>query len=224
MSKKEQVVVTNLSNRMKAAKPYDRKKFYEEQVEQFLKHWEPSMAVSIVDIILFNESGEMIIQKRSKHKNHNAWLLDKSVWWHVQFGDPIDYTVMVETVEELQCPSIVLREWENLEMRLHLLKEYVRTLAIISHVDTDIMMMKKQMKEWEITIANKVYLYMGVYWWRVKNVDKEAMWLLYYDFDDLLEEIKKYPSMFAYDLTYFVERYEHEIRSFIWLIRDTLSD
>jgi isopentenyldiphosphate isomerase len=37
------------------------------------------MAVSIVDIILFNESGELIIQKRAKHKNHNPGLLDKTV-------------------------------------------------------------------------------------------------------------------------------------------------
>ncbi len=222
-SKTEQVICWILWNKHKWAITYDRSKFYSEQTKQFLETWKPSMAVSVIDVFLFNESWDLIIQKRSKHKNHNPWLLDKAVGWHVQYWDPIDYTVMVETVEELQCPSLVVKEEEDFEQRLRLLKDYVKTLAIISHVDTDIIMMDKQMKEWTITIANKKYLYMGVYWWRLKNIDKEAMWLLYYTFDDLLEEMKLYPAMFTYDLKYYVEKYEHEIRSFIWLIKDTLD-
>ena len=66
---------------------------------------------------------------------------------------------MVETVEELQCPSIVVKEDEDFQQRLTLLKNYTKTLAVISHVDTSTLMMKKEMKQGTITIANKVYLY-----------------------------------------------------------------
>ncbi len=219
----EQIVAWFLGNKHKWSVSYDRKKFYEEQTTQFKEDWTSTMAVSIVDILLFNETGELIIQKRAKHKNHNPWLMDKTVWGHVQYGDPIDYTVMVETVEELQCPSIVVKEDEDFEQRLHLLKDYTKTLAVISHVDTDTVPMKKELAGETITIANKVYLYFGVYGGRLKNVDREAMWILYYDLEDLKEEIAQYPDMFTYDLRYFVEHYESDITSFIELIKRTLS-
>lgn len=59
--------------------PMERKAFYDEQVVAYLKHGRPTRAVEIVNIFLFNEHGELIIQKRSKHKNHNPGLLDKSI-------------------------------------------------------------------------------------------------------------------------------------------------
>lgn len=220
----EQIIARFLWNKHKWSIAYDRKKFYEEQVKIFKETWSPTMAVSIVDILLFNESGELIIQKRAKHKNHNAWLMDKTVWGHVQYGDPIDYTVMVETVEELQCPSLVVKEDEDFEQRLRLLKNYTKTLAVISHVDTDVMMMEKQMHGETITIANRVYLYFGVYGGRLKNVDKEAMGILYYNLEDLKEEMKQYPDMFTYDLKYFIKHYEKDIESFIELIKDVLDE
>ncbi len=218
----EQVVARFLWNKHKWSVAYNRKEFYDEQVKEYLQNWEPSMAVSIVDVILFNESWELIIQKRAKHKNHNPGLLDKTVWGHIQYGDPVDYTVMVETVEELQCPSLVVKEDEDFEQRLRLLKDYVKTLAIISHVDTGVMRLDKEMKEGTVTIANRVYLYFWVYGGRVKNVDKEAMWLLYYNLEDLKDEMEKYPGMFTHDLHYFIKNYEYDIVSFIQLIKKVL--
>lgn len=142
----------------------------------------------------------------------------------MQYGDPIDYTVMVETVEELQCPSLVVKEDEDFEQRLKLLKNYTKTLAVISHVDTDLMMMEKQLGGETVTIANRVYLYFWVYGGRLKNVDKEAMGILYYGLDDLKEEMKQYPDMFTYDLKYFIEHYDKDIRSFIDLIQNVLEE
>lgn len=183
------------------------------------------MAVSIVQIFLINESGEIIIQKRAKHKKHNAGLLDKTVWGHIQYGDPVDYTVMVETVEELQCPSIVVKEDEDFGQRLGLLRNYIDTIAVVSHIDTKIEVLKNIYREdGEIDIAKKNYLFMWVYGGRLKNVDKEAMWLLYYELDDLLEEMKQYPNMFTHDLEFFVHTYEDDIRSFISLVKRVLSE
>ncbi len=219
MSTEEQVIVWDLENKHKWSFSYDRSDFYEEQTRAFLDNATPTKVVSIVDVILFNESWELLIQKRAMHKNHNPWLLDKTVWGHIKYWDPIDYTVMVETVEELQAPSLVVKDDENFEQRLWLLKNYVKTIAVLSHIDTDTVLMEKEMKEWTIVIANKIYVYFGVYWWRVKNVDKEAMWILYYDFNDLLREIQDHSALFTYDLKYMLKTYEKDIRSFISLIK-----
>ncbi len=219
----EQIIARLLWNKHKWSVWYSRSDFYKEQTKQFKEEGEPSMAVSIVDILLFNESWELIIQKRAKHKNHNPWLMDKTVWGHVQYGDPVDYTVMVETVEELQCPSLVVNEDEDFEQRLMLLKDYIKTIAIISHIDTDLVHLNKVIDGEDIKIANRVYLYFWVYAGRVKNVDQEVMWILYYNLQDLKNEIKQYPNIFTDDLKYFIQHYEKDIISFIELIKNTLQ-
>ena len=220
----EQIIARSLWNKHIWSISYDRKQFYEDQVKMYQDTGNPSMAVSVVNVLLFNESGELIVQKRAKHKNHNASLLDKSVWWHIKYWDSINYTLMAETIEEFECPSILIQHDENFEERFKLLKDYVKTIAVVRHVDTDIMMMEKQMHDETVTIANKVYLYFWVYGWRLKNVDKEAMGILYYNLEDLKEEMKQYPAMFTYDLKYFIERYETDIQSFIELIKDVLDE
>jgi hypothetical protein len=57
----------------------------------------------------------------------------------------------------------------------------------------------------------------------LKNVDKEAMGILYYTLKDLKEEMEQYPAMFTYDLKYFIKEYESDIISFVDLIKKTLD-
>ena len=108
----EQVSVCTVDSPFKCF-PEDRSAFYTEQVEEFKKKGAPSKAVEIVDVFLFNKSGEFLVQKRSSTKNHNPNLLDKTIGGHVQFGDKPYYTVMIESVQELQTPSIVLNTKEE---------------------------------------------------------------------------------------------------------------
>lgn len=89
--------------------PMDRDKFYAEQVNIFQKTGKPTRACEIVDVFIFNSHGQLFMQKRSYHKAHNPGILDKSIGGHVRHTDTPDYTVMVETVQELQTPSIVLK-------------------------------------------------------------------------------------------------------------------
>lgn len=145
-------------------------------------------------------------------------MLDKSIGGHVTWWDPIDYTVMTETVEELQVPSIVIREDDDFEQRYKLLHDYLSTIALLKHIGTKIFHFNKVLDEEIITIANKVYLYFGIYGWKVKNVDKEAKWILFYNLDDLKEEMKAYPNLFTNDLLVFIREYEPQMRAFIELI------
>jgi hypothetical protein len=59
--------------------PYERDVFYAEEFEQSQKGIEISRYIEVVFVFLFNEHGELIVQKRSKTKNHNPNLLDKSI-------------------------------------------------------------------------------------------------------------------------------------------------
>lgn len=198
--------------------PMARDEFYNEQIEIFKKNKKPTKAVEIVDIIIFNERGEMIVQKRSDSKRHNPGLFDKSIGGHIQYGDSPDYTVMVETVQELQVPSIVLRNDNDFKKTYKLLLSYLNTIAIIKHIDTKFDNLEKIFDKEKIVIANKNHIYMGVYGGAVKTVDREAKGILFYDIDDLKKELKSFPEIFTQDLHFFIKEYEKEMEDFVKFI------
>ena len=192
-----------------------RNEFYKEQIEVYKKTGNPSMSVDVVNILMVNKEGELFIQKRSKDKNHNPRLLDKSLGGHVRYGDSIDFTVMIETVQELQVPSIVLKSNKDFIKNYNLLKNYVSIVAIIKHVDTRLLLMPKVFGKEKITIADNVYFFLGLYDGRTKTVDREATGVLNYSLSDLEEEIEQNPSIFADDLAILLEKYKTEICDFI---------
>jgi len=195
--------------------PMDRREFYEEQVEEYKTKGKPSKAVEVANIFLFNSDGDLIVQKRSESKAHNAGLLDKSTGGHVTFGDSPDYTVMVETIQELQVPSITVRTQEEFLKTFKLLNNYLNTVAIVKQVGTEIKPMEKIIKGEKILIANKIDLYFGVFNGAVKMVDKEAKGIMFYSLEELKDGLEKSPDMFTYDLKYLVGAHEQEIRELL---------
>ena len=127
---------------------------------------------------------------------------------------------MVETVQELQVPSLVLRDAFDFKKTYHVLKNYLDTVAIMRCIDRKIHYPKKLISGEEVVIANQTSIFLGLYGGRVKNVDREASGILFYDFDDLLEEMSKYPDLFTQDLHVYCEYYKDELRSFIVQIKD----
>lgn len=201
--------------------PLDRERFYEEQTAAFKSGGKPTRAVEVIQVFIFNKNGELLIQKRNNQKQHNPGLLDKSIGGHVQFGDSVDYTVMVETVQELQMPSIVLRSDKDFTKTLAIMKSYLNTIAIVKHIDSKIHFLKKQINKEPITIANKAELFFGTYDGSLKTVDKEAKGILSYTIDELEKEIAEYPDRFTYDLKFFIEYYKPQMQDFLSVISKT---
>lgn len=194
--------------------PMDRKEFYNEQLAISSETGKPTKAVEVVNVFLFNEWGEIILQKRSSTKNHNPNLLDKAVWGHLVHWDEPDYTVMVETIQELQVPSLVLKSHEDFNKTLGLLKNYLWTIAIVERIDTRLLQVKKIMNEQSILIANKTHVYVGVYGGSVKNVDHEAKGILFYSLEELEEELEKYPDIFTSDMHFYFKEYRDKLYKF----------
>lgn len=218
MAKKE-IINTYLLDDPDTLIPMDRKEFYEEQIEQFQKEGKPTRACDVVNIFIFNSEGELLIQKRSETKNHNPSMFDKTIGGHVVYGDTFDYTVMVETVQEIQTPSIVLKNETDFKKTLLLLSDYTETISIIKHNGTEINCLEKIIKGEKIAIANKVHLYFGLYDGRTRPVDKEAQGVIYYKLENLKKEMKATPDIFTADLHFFIEKYEKEIEAFIKRIK-----
>lgn len=191
---------------------YDRKTFYKEEEER--EGEVPLRAVEVIQVFIFNASGEVYIQKRSREKNHNPRLLDKTVGGHVQHGDSVMYTVMVETVQELRVPSIVLHNDEDFDRSLDLLKSYIGVTCLLKHIDTKVATLSKLIKKRSVSIGTKYHLYFGVYDGPIKTVDKEAVGVLVYSLEDLLEEMAENPEEFTADMHYFTKEYKKELFKF----------
>ncbi|MCA9356118.1 NUDIX domain-containing protein [Candidatus Nomurabacteria bacterium] len=199
--------------------PMDRKAFYEEQTRVFKETGKPTKAVEIVNIMIFNSYGEIIIQKRSYEKAHNPGLLDKSIGGHVVHGDTVEYTVMVETVQELQTPSIVLKDFIDFNKTINILGSYLETIAIISTTKPIFYEPVKIINNEKIKIANKMHLFLGVYDGRIRPVDREAKGVLFYSLEELETEMKNQPNAFTDDLHEIIKLYKDEIVAFVELIK-----
>jgi len=210
-----EILNTYLLSAPEIAVPMERADFYREQVAEYKKTGKPTRAVEIVNLFIFNSVGELLVQKRSYDKAHNAGLLDKSVGGHVRYGDTADFTVMVETVQELQAPSIVLRDLSDFEKAYKLLREYLTTIAIVRHVQSKIFLLDKNIEGENVKIANRVHLYFGIYAGSVRPADREAKGVILYSLNELGEELKKIPDAFTLDMHILYKEFGVEMRKFL---------
>lgn len=210
-----EIVSTYLLSDPDQVVPMEREEFYENQKEIFRKTGKPTRAVEIIDVLLFTPNGEVILQKRAKHKNHNPGLIDKSVGGHLIFGDSPTYTVMSETLQELSVPAFVLNSKDDFSRTYRLLGDYLQTSAVIQFVDSRIANFEKVFGTEKILIAKRYDFYLGVYGGSVRPADKEASGILFYDYDQLKEEMDKMPDIFTADLKFFLIKYEKNIDEFL---------
>jgi isopentenyldiphosphate isomerase len=190
----------------------DRGHFYDEQIAEFKKNGKPTRAVGIFNVLLLTERGEVILQKRSRNKRHNPYLIDKTVGGHIQYGDTVFYTAMVECVQELKIPAVVLRENEDFGRTLEILSHSLESAAVLELVDNNIYEIDNFFDGERISIAKNMWLFLGVYGGSVKPMDREASGVLYYEFDVLKDEMKKMPQLFTPDLHFIINKYEDKIK------------
>lgn len=70
---------------------------------------------------------------------------------------------MVETVQELQVPSVVIREDDDFEKRYELLHDYLNTIALVKHIDTKMVKLNKIINKEVVPLYNMTHIYFGVY-------------------------------------------------------------
>lgn len=195
--------------------PMNRDDYYNVILEAHKKWEEPKNSVEVIQVLLFNLQGELIVQKRSSTKKHNPNLLDKSIWWHIRVWDTPDHTVMLETVQELEVPSFVLHGRNEFLNKLTVLKEYLHTVWLIRYIDCEVHVFKQMFDEESVKVPKKFHLYFGVYGWSTRTVDREAKWILRYSLDEIDKEIEKYPNLYTDDFRFFLSEYREQINQFI---------
>ena len=204
----EKITVSPIGNPT-AVSSYSRKQFYD---EQFSDSPMDELAVHVVAVFILTSTGEILLQKRSADKRHNPRLIDKTLGGHVTYGDDPDYTVMVETVQELLTPSIVLRNQQDFTRTHELLKDYLNTVALIKFNDVREVRLSRMAEGVARDMTNVVHAYFGIYDGSTKPADKESAGMLYFKFDDLDGEIAATPDQFTDDLKKLFALYEDDLR------------
>lgn len=198
--------------------PYERELFYDEHVVAAEKGIAPSRAVGVFSTLIFSEGKELILQKRSNKKRHNPYLVDKTVGGHIQYGDSPYYTAMVETVQELRVPSVVLRDKENFERTLGILQKSLESTAILKLFHQGLHVLDQFIGGKRVPVAKNIWSFMGIYSGGMKPVDREASGILYYELDALYEEMARMPDIFTPDLHFYMDRFKPEITEFLKIL------
>ena len=198
--------------------PIDRKKFYDDLVVSGSEK-QPSSFVEVVQAFIFNERWELICQKRAKSKNHNPNMIDKTLWWHVVCGDSPHHTVMLETVQELLTPSIVLGNRIEFLKTYDAMRDYLTTVALLKYMGSDDVCIPNVYSEWIVSTGYRSHNYFGIYAGNMKNVDAEASGILFYSLQDLAQEMQHNPDLFTPFLHYDMEHYQERMEEFLKIIQ-----
>ncbi len=199
--------------------PMARDEFYEEQIAVYRKTGKPTRSVAVVQTLLFTPDRELIFQKRSRRKDHNPGMFDKSLGGHIRFGDTPTYALMVETLQELEVPSIVLPDPEDFKKTYRLLKDHLNNTALIQHVDGPRTYVSKKLIGGEIVgIANTYHFYLGIYSGSKRPADKEAAGILFLSPEALDEELAESPQLFTEDLKFLLKKYKEKIEVFLKIL------
>lgn len=69
-------------------------------------HGDPSLMHRVVHVLVFNQHGELLLQKRSMNKDVAPGKWDTSVGGHVEAGETISWALMREMKEELGITAL----------------------------------------------------------------------------------------------------------------------
>ncbi|MEA3343727.1 MAG: NUDIX hydrolase [archaeon] len=190
----------------KLLKVQERSKFYSGIKKEYASKGRISKQVRAVRILLLNSRGRIYLQKRSKLKNENPGLYDKTIGGHVSKGETWDMAAIRECAEELGFPASILSP-EEFDRAIHVTD--LSVVGIFRKVDYI-----PSFQSVRVTADGERFVqpfittvYIGYYDGAIKFVDGESSGVEVFSLDELKGEIKSNPSKFTEDLKYMVKAY-----------------
>ena len=147
------------------------------------------------------------MQKRSKIKNENPSLYDKTIGGHISAGDSSKMTVIRECAEELGFPAAVLST-EEFEKAIKVTNlEIIGIFKEIDHVlNFHSVRITKQGEKFIQPYISTFYI--GYYDGAIRFVDGESSGIEVFSLEELKEDIKTNPNKFTEDIKFMIKKYE----------------
>ena len=189
----------------------ERKKFYSGIKKEFEKKGKITHQVKTIRLLLMNSKGRIYLQKRSKLKNENPDLYDKTVGGHVTKDDTYDMTAIRECAEELGFPATILSS-EEFEKAVKVTDLSIigifRKLDLISNFQS-VRMMKGGKSFIQPYMCQ---FYVGYYNGPIRFVDGESSGIEVFSPAELREELKKNPTKFTDDIKFMIKKYQKYLK------------
>ncbi len=196
----------------KLLKIQERSKFYSDIKKEYASKGRVSKQVKSVRILLLNSRGRIYLQKRSKLKNENPGLYDKTVGGHVSKDETWDMAAIRECAEELGFPASILSP-EEFDRAIHVTD--LSVVGIFRKVDyiPNFQSVRVTADGGRFVQPFITTIYIGYYDGAIKFVDGESSGVEVFSRDELKEEIKSNSGKFTEDLKYMIKNYEKYLKS-----------
>ena len=185
----------------------DRKKFYEEIENEFKSKGKISKKIKSIRVLLMNSKGRIYLQKRSKLKEVNPGVYDKTLGGHVVASHSWNMTLIRECAEELGFPATVvpIDEFDETVKVTDL-----SIVGIFKKIDyiSDFKSKRKARDGGEIIQPWMTTIFFGYYDGAIRFVDGESTGIEVFSLKELKEEIKTNPDKFTEDIKMMIEKYE----------------
>ncbi len=189
----------------------NRSEFYAEIEEEFAKTGKITRQVKSIRMILLNSIGRIYLEKRSKFKEGNAGLYDKTLGGHIPKGYSNEITVVKECSEELGMPAVVLpvEEFDMAKESVNL--SIIGIVRKIDHVN-NYESVRRTRNGSKIVQPFITTFYIGYYDGSIRFIDGECSGVEVYTKEELQDDIQKNPDKYTEDLKYMMEQYHEFIK------------
>jgi len=202
---KEQLEVYDLQNNFLGVQ--DRNQFYSEIREEFAQTGKITRQIKAIRLLLMNSQGRIYLQKRSKYKNENPGVYDKTVGGHVSAGQTYVTTVVKECAEELGFPTTILSKEEFDQAITNTDIGIIGIFKKVDHISNfKSIRIKKEGDKFVQPYMTSIYI--GYYDGAIRFVDGESSGIEVFSLEELKEDIKNNPEKFTEDIKFMINKYE----------------
>jgi len=196
--------IYNLKNKL--IKKQTRDRFYVDAKKEFAKHGKISRKIKTIRLILMNSQGRIYLQKRSKQKNENPGLYDKTIGGHVLAGESFEVTLVRECAEELGFPATVLSpdEFKKAVKSTNLgIVGIFKKIAYSPNFQS--VRLTKSGSKFVQPHMNTFYI--GYYNGPIRFVDGESSGVEVFSLSELKQELKTSPEKFTEDIKFMIKKF-----------------
>lgn len=168
----------------------------------------------IIDVLLFNAHGDVLLQKRGRNKRVNPGKLSVTIGGHISWGDNADLTVVQESLEELGAPAMVFSP-ETFANAYEKFGEYTSKMALICNTCVYFRDFSEHPIEQRRDIKDRVWLYFGRYDGPIAIPDRQSAGYEWIDLDTLEREFQAHPEQFAENIKHHVEEHGDAMWEFV---------
>ena len=186
-----------------------RKEYYDNDCTVYINHYP-----ALIDVFLFNKSGEILLQRRGYNKRANPGKLHTSIGGHVNWGEKPEFCLVHECMEELGAPTFLFPN-DSYEEALKKLVSYTHKAALVKEVKEFFRNYLQSEIENQRRIKDRIWLYFGRYDGPAEAPSEEVAGYEWFNLDTLEKEMEDKPNEFTAGLKLYFKDFNQEMRNFV---------